>query len=177
MCWGCAECGMPPPPPPRPPAPLPVGALHRGPQRSGVGLPLRSSCARLHTAFIALSVHCVFGIAIVRWLSAPLPSLPPRLGQETRAYWFWALSPGHTGSWLLFVLHVGGHRAGCACCRGPHLATHLSLVLFTGRGRGGVFVPISGARIGVIWYAPPSGVASAGTVAGYPPPPPCASTR
>ena len=79
-----------------------------------------SSRARLRTAFITFSVHCVFHIAIVRRLSAPLPSLPG-FGEETGACRFWALSPGHAGgvlrggSWLLFVLHVGWHRPGRAC--------------------------------------------------------------
>ena len=69
--------------------------------------------------------------------------VPPWLGQETRACWFWALSPGHAvgvlqaGSWHLFVFHVDLLCLGCARCCGPHSATHLSIVLTRAWGYGG----------------------------------------
>ena len=57
--------------------------------------PLCSSRACLHTAFIASSVHCVLDWPANVPLADCASPVPPWLGQETRASWFRALTPGH----------------------------------------------------------------------------------
>ena len=68
-------------------------------QRSGVGPPLSSNGACLHTAFIAFSVHCVSGWRFnVRWQRVPSSLHPTWPGRETRpvgSRHYHLVPPGH----------------------------------------------------------------------------------
>ena len=67
-------------------------------KKSGVDLPLCCSCACLHTAFIAISVHSVFqGQFCVFPLVCSLSSVNQVRAVPWYVIQFWALSPGYAG--------------------------------------------------------------------------------
>ena len=68
---------------------------------------LAPSRACLHTPFIAFSVPMRVGHCHCPRAQCA-PPVPPWRGEETRACWFWALSPGHA----VGVLRVGAWGAG-----------------------------------------------------------------